>query len=64
MTTATEETRGTAELLENFAVKAIKARAVSVRFTAVASRKHGGRGSRRTEMAEAHNCSHEPAAMG
>ena len=36
MTTATEETRGTAELLENFAVKAIKARAVSVRFTAVA----------------------------
>ena len=36
MATATEETRGTAELLENFAVKAIKARAVSVRFTAVA----------------------------
>ena len=35
MTTATEETRGTAKLLENFAVKAIEARSVSLTFTAV-----------------------------
>ena len=35
MTTATEETRGTAKLLENFAVKAIEARFLSLTFTAV-----------------------------
>ena len=35
MTTATDETRGTAKLLENFAVKAIEARSVSITFTAI-----------------------------
>ena len=35
MTTATEETRGTAKLLENFASKAIEARSVLLTFTAV-----------------------------
>ena len=35
MTTATEETRGTAKLLENLASKAIEARSVLLTFTAV-----------------------------
>ena len=58
MTTATEETRGTAKLLENFASKAIEARSVLLTCTAVPKENTEGE-----ETAEPKWLKHTIAAM-